>query len=300
MKQDSWTVDTSCPRRLDQLLTDRYPNYSRTYFQRLIKGKQILMNGAVAKSRFIPQQGDRIEVTFTPRSPLRAEPQDLPLHLLFEDEHIIALNKPPNQVVHPAPGHLYGTIANAVAGRYHNFLDPLRPGIIHRLDRETSGLLLVAKNDASLDKFSKLFAERRIEKTYLAVTWGNPGERCIDLPIGRHPRNRQLMAVRADGKRAITEIRPLRTIGELSLLEIRIKTGRTHQIRAHLRHINTPLIGDPLYGFERINKQYGIKRQLLHAHTLSFVHPYTGQMVNLQAPLPDDMAAFIQHHLRSH
>jgi len=295
MRQKEIILDQSNTHRLDKLLSLLFDDHSRTYFQRLIKNGYITINGKVAKSRDIPDSGDTIIVKIPPIPTIRAEAEaDIPIDFLYEDEHIIALNKAPGIVVHPAPGHLSGTIANAVMGRLQNYVDPIRPGIIHRLDKETSGVLLVAKNEMSHEKFSNLFAERLIEKRYLALTWGNPGERVVDLPIGRHTHNRQKMCVRADGKRAITKIKPLATAGELTLLEIEILTGRTHQIRAHLAHLNTPIIGDPLYGHKSINRRYDQERQLLHAFKIGFCHPFTGDQKHLEAPIPDDMRRFIE------
>lgn len=230
------------------------------------------------------------------------EPEELPLDILYEDEHLLAVNKPPGMVVHPAPGSPNGTFANA----FVNYLNHsaaellataagLRPGIIHRLDKGTSGVLLAAKTQKALGLLSTIFSRREMEKTYLCVCVGNPGEGTICEAIGRHPRYRQKMTVvpKSEGKMAVSHVQTLAFDGKLSICKVGIETGRTHQIRVHLQHRRTPVVGDEVYGNAGWNKDMkvrdGIRRPLLHAYRLAFKHPFTGERVEIEAPLSPDM-----------
>lgn len=278
--------------RIDKLLAERFPSHSRTYFQYLIENGYVLLNGAPVKKRIAPEEGDEIEVCFqaTPEADLTPEP--IPLEILFEDEHLLAINKPPGMVVHPAPGHPTGTFVNALLAHCQNLApsaDPLRPGIVHRLDKETSGVLLAAKTATAHQKLIELFSNRQIEKHYLAICMGRPKNGLIQMPIGRHPVHRKEMAVLPDGREAITEIQTVAFNEKISLVLAKPKTGRTHQIRVHLKHLGCPVLGDPLYG-----KRNGEPRHLLHAYRLSFEHPITHIRLHLSAPIPDDLI----HHIR--
>ena len=279
--------------RLDSLLTTRFPTFSRTYFQFLIQEGSVLLGGKAVKKREKPKEGDEIEICFLLTPELSLEPENIPLEILYEDEHLLAVNKPVGMVVHPAPGHPRGTFANALLFHCKNLpASPgdLRPGIVHRLDKETSGVLLAAKTAAAHKKLVSLFAERKIEKIYRALCLGTPKEGRISLPIARHPTRRQEMCVSPEkGKEAISEIRLLAKKGECSLIEVRLITGRTHQIRVHLKHLGHPVLGDSLYGSSSLNQKKGFARQLLHAHTIRFIHPFTGQPLYLEAPLPTEL-----------
>jgi pseudouridine synthase, RluA family len=218
--------------------------------------------------------------------------------ILFEDEHFLVINKPPGLVVHPAPGHWSGTFVNGLLAHCKDLStcdDPLRPGIVHRLDKETSGVLLAAKTREAHQKASELFASRQMEKIYLAVCCGRPTNGTIDAPIGRHPVHRKEMTVKPDGKEAVSHIQVLAFNHQISLVLIRPKTGRTHQIRVHLKHANHPILGDHVYGSSRMNQTLSPTRLLLHAYRLSFVHPFTKEPIELSAPLPDDMKSWVKN-----
>ncbi len=276
--------------RLDKLLLSHFGSFSRTYFQSLIEGGFVLVNGKIIKKKDKPKVGDEIEVCFQITPEIALEPENIPLDILYEDDHLIAIHKPTGMVVHPAVGHPTGTFVHALLYHCKNlpFGNSYRPGIVHRLDKDTSGVLLAAKTYESHQKLIELFSSRNIEKKYLAICLGNPGNITVNAPIGRHKIRRQEMTIREDGKEAISHIRVLKTEKELSLVEVELHTGRTHQIRLHLKHLKTPVLGDPLYGSSSANKKYQVSRQLLHAHTLKFIHPITGKLVELAAPLPGD------------
>jgi 23S rRNA pseudouridine1911/1915/1917 synthase len=276
--------------------------FSRTYFQSLIEKGSVLVNGEVIKKREKPSLGDEIEICFELPEELSVEPEDIPLAVLYEDEHIIAVNKPASMVVHPAPGHPRSTFVNALL--YHcksiEKLEEktLRPGIVHRLDKETTGILLAAKTTDAHRALVKMFSERKIHKTYLAITLGAPKEGKLEAPLKRHPIKRQQMTVDPEGKEAISIIKVLDKTETLSLVEIELITGRTHQIRAHMKHILTPVLGDPVYGSESSNKKHHASRQYLHARKIEFIHPITQASISLTAPLPDDMQFFAKQHFK--
>jgi pseudouridine synthase, RluA family len=290
--------DASC--RLDKALSLRLPKYSRSYFEFLIDQGSVLVNGVSVKKREKLKEGDEIEICFIATPELSFEPENIPLNILYEDEEILAINKPAGLVVHPAVGHFSGTFLNALL--YHcKALKPdennLRPGIVHRLDKETTGILLAAKTVEMHHKLVTLFQNRDIEKHYLAVCLGHPGDITIDTGLKRHPVHRkEMLACEDGGRRAITECKVVARSGELSLVDVKIITGRTHQIRAHFKHINCPIIGDPVYGSAAINEKLGASRQLLHAASLTFIHPTTGETLHLKAPLPADLASFLSTH----
>lgn len=283
--------------RLDRLLVSRFPHYSRTYFQTLIEQCHISLNGQPVPKRWRPQKGDRIDISFQDPPQIDLKPEDIPLDILFEDDHLIAVNKPAGMVVHPAPGAYDHTFAAALL-HHCQTLDPLafspfRPGIVHRLDKETSGVLIAAKTVEAHQKLSQQFAERKLEKLYLAITCGAPAEGELRTYIKRHPIKRKQMAVDPTGKEAISRFSILRKGGDLSLVQIQLLTGRTHQIRVHLQHLHAPVLGDPVYGNPNFNRKYDAKRQLLHAQTLKLIHPLSGLPLELTAPYPSDMKNFI-------
>ena len=285
--------------RLDKILANRFKEaYSRTYFQYLIDEQLVLLNGTPVKKRIAPKTGDEIEIHFAATPEVQLSPQDIPLSLIFEDEHMLVVNKPAGMVVHPAPGNWTGTFVNALL--FHCGTLPmqesasLRPGIVHRLDKETTGILVAAKTLAMQQKLTVLFASRQVYKEYLAVCVGKPSDGEINAPIGRHPVNRKQMAIIPNGRQAISYCKALGWNEKLSLVQVVIATGRTHQIRVHLKHKGTPVLGDPIYGNPSLNEQYGAKRQLLHASKIKFQHPMTGEQLEFSAPVPDDMQRFIQ------
>ncbi|HSX14253.1 MAG TPA: RluA family pseudouridine synthase [Chlamydiales bacterium] len=281
--------------RLDKLLALHYDSYSRTYFQHLLDVGCVLLNGKPVKKRICPSEGDEIEVCFQAIPGPSLEPQEIPLNILYEDEHILAINKPPGMVVHPAPGNWSGTFVNALLYHCKNMEtndDPVRPGIVHRLDKDTSGLLIAAKTLQAHQTLIEAFSQRKIEKTYLAVVFGKPENAIIDAPIGRHPTKRKEMAVIEKGREAITHVETMGYNEQISLVRLKPKTGRTHQIRVHLKHIGCPILGDSIYGSEKSLIQP--ERLLLHAYQLQFQHPITKAPLHLSAPIPDDFKKWIQ------
>jgi 23S rRNA pseudouridine1911/1915/1917 synthase len=285
--------------RLDKILAKRLHSAgSRTYFQYLIDEGKVLVNGVPVKKRTKLVAGDEVEVEYVLTPELTLKPEDIPLEILYEDEHMMAINKPPGMVVHPAPGHWSGTFVNALLHHCRDAIindNTLRPGIVHRLDKDTSGVLLAAKTLEAQKKLIEMFANRRINKEYLAVCHGNPGTGTVDAPIGRHPRIRQLMAIVPEtGRQAITHHKSLGCHQMTSLVLMEIPTGRTHQIRVHMKHRGTPVLGDAVYGIPSLNEKHKIDRQMLHAYRVVFNHPITGKKMELSAPIPQDMIACIE------
>ena len=292
--QEPLAITADAPAaRLDRWLAERRPDVSRARWQRAIAAGVVTVNGEPARASAPLRAGDVVEAIATPAreaaaSAARAEA--IPLEILYEDDHLVCVNKPPGLVVHPAAGHWEGTLVNAllhhcagISGGAH----PLRPGIVHRLDKDTSGCILAAKTPEAHEALARQFAARTARKTYLAVVRGKPRTTAgvIAGAIARHPVHRQRMAVtqRPGARAAETSWRLLATEGKLSLLECRPKTGRTHQIRVHLKHLGHPIAGDRTYGGGA-----DFPRQLLHAWKISVAHPSTGEPLDLEAPVPDD------------
>jgi len=279
--------------RLDKLLANRFENHhSRTYFQYLIEEHLVLLNGQPVKKRIKPVEGDEIEVNFalTPQTEINPEP--IPLDILYEDEDLLVVNKPAGLVVHPAPGNWTKTFVNGLLHHCQDLADDptnVRPGIVHRLDKDTSGVLIAAKKSAAQQNLIEQFANRQVTKHYLAFCVGNPGKGEIEAPIARHPVHRKKMAVVETGKPALSHYETLTYDEKMSLVKITPHTGRTHQIRVHMKHIGHPIIGDPVYGNLSFNQKLKIERQLLHASELSLVHPTTGEPLTFKAPMPQDM-----------
>ncbi|MEX1012237.1 MAG: RluA family pseudouridine synthase [Waddliaceae bacterium] len=285
-------------KRLDKVLADRYKGiYSRTYFQSLIEEKKVFLNRVHAKKRIFPEVGDQIAFTLPPPQATDLIPEAIPLDILYEDEHIVAVNKPAGMVVHPALGNWSGTFANALV-HYCNQIsevgdDALRPGIVHRLDKETSGVIVAAKTKHAHARLIQAFSDRTIKKEYLAVCLGNPGYGVIDKPIGRHQTLRRQMDIReSGGKEAVTRFETLAFDDPLSYVSLFPKTGRTHQLRIHMKNRGTPILGDSLYGKVSSNHKYGAERQMLHAYKLTIVHPVTNKTHTFVAPIPDDISRY--------
>jgi len=282
--------------RLDAFLAARLPDLSRSRIQTLIREQYIVVNDQPAKPRNGVKTGDRIAIALPEAVPLNAAPQDLPLDILFEDDDLVVLNKAPGMVVHPAPGNPAGTVVNALLHHCRGQLSGIggvaRPGIVHRLDKDTSGCLVIAKSDAAHQSLVTQFSERStMEKLYLAVTQGipQPAQDTIFTHLGRHPVNRQKMAVvnPPGGKAAITNYQILATDASTrtALVLCHLHTGRTHQIRVHMHHMGTPLVGDPIYGKPGKTAEL-TGRLMLHAWRLSFDHPRTGRRHRFEAPIP--------------
>jgi 23S rRNA pseudouridine1911/1915/1917 synthase len=300
--------------RLDSFLSAQIPELSRSRIQKAIHAGDVLVDGTpVLKGARKIRQGERIGLTFSPPRPLEIVPEKIPLDIVYEDAHLLVVNKAPGMVVHPAPGHETGTLVHALMAHCENLSGiggVLRPGIVHRLDAGTSGLLVVAKDDETHIALSRALMERRVSRIYCALVWGQMSAPTgvIDMPIGRSPGDRKKMAVVSEGGReARTTYYVVDTFGPFQYIRLRLGTGRTHQIRVHLSRVAHPVLGDPVYGGrkERRGRLAGkaaavaeralslIDRQALHAEELSFVHPATGEQMTFKAPLPDDFRAVL-------
>lgn len=288
--------------RLDKILAKRLAEAgSRTYFQSLIDEGKVLLNGAPVKKRAKPKAGDEVEVEYVLSPELTLTAEDIPLKIVYEDDAILVVDKEPGMVVHPGAGNWEGTFVNALLFHCKSAFEKaggvfsdLRPGIVHRLDKDTSGLIIAAKTTVAQQKLIEMFAGRRVYKEYLAICIGNPGTGTVDAPIGRHPTNRKMMAVIEDGRSALTYYRTLMFHEKLSLVSIVIATGRTHQIRVHMKHRGNPVLGDPVYGAPSTNAKYGTERQLLHAYRLRLDHPISGKPLEFEAEIPVDMQKIIK------
>lgn len=307
-------------KRIDAYLASRYPDYSRSVIQKVIDAKAVLINGQPTKASYKVRLDDEIRVWLPELADEAPIPEEIPLQVVYEDEALTVVNKPPRMVVHPAKGHWSGTLVNALQFHYDalsTVAGENRPGIVHRLDRDTTGLLLVAKDDLAHRNLAKQFEERSVRKEYLAIVSGVPSRDSdfIEKPIGFHPTNREKMAIRLpeDGaKEAVTFYEVLERFDGFAFVRCKPKTGRTHQIRVHLAHIGHPIVADKAYSgrdqlslHDLIGKgiadtdQILIDRQALHAHNLFIRHPLSGADLALHAPLPDDMEAVLAA-LRQH
>jgi len=283
--------------RLDRFLARQLPDYSRSRLQQLIRTGFVRLNGATTRPRQLVRSGDKVQLTEPPLEKIESQPEPIPLEILFEDNDLIVINKPAGLVVHPGAGHRQHTLVNALLSHCTTLSGiggKERPGIVHRLDKETSGCLVVAKNDEAHRELSRQFAERVVEKTYLALVAGKLRKRAgvIEEKIGRHPVHRQRMSVSSSrGRPAKTEYRVVRSGNQASLVECRLHSGRTHQVRVHLHHLGHPVLGDKVYA-TRAAKDF--PRQMLHAWKLGFRHPGTGDWKSLEASLPDDFATAVK------
>ncbi|MBS1856244.1 MAG: RluA family pseudouridine synthase [Acidobacteria bacterium] len=288
-------ADSDSGRRLDHWLQRQLPDYSRSRIQEWIKAGRVLLNGAAARASQSLRAGDSVEVEPAAPPPLSAVPEDIPLTVLYEDADLVAIDKPAGMVVHAGAGVNSGTLVNALVHRFGTLSGvggELRPGIVHRLDRFTSGVLLVAKHDAAHRRLAAQFSGREIEKVYLALVHGRIEAETgrIDRPIARDPIRRTRMTARlADGRAAWSEYRVLRRFEKFTFLEVLIGTGRTHQIRVHLSSIGHPVAGDTVYGAPR----HASGRYFLHAHRIRFHQPSTGEPVTVVSPLPADLASWL-------
>ena len=291
-KVHSVTVDKTGPR-LDKFVSEQYPELSRTHIQKLIADGYIRVNERVAKAGLKLKAGDRLTINLPPPTPTSLLPEAIPLNIVYEDDDLLVIDKPAGLVVHPAPGHPDHTLVNALLSHLSNLpdlADSLRPGIVHRLDKDTSGVMLVAKNSTAHLNLSAQFKARSVVKVYLVVVNGHltPEDGAIEAPIGRDPRQRKRLAVVAEsrGREARTQYHVVSYPGSYTLLEVKPETGRTHQIRVHLAAIGYPVLGDKVYG---VRSKY-VSRQFLHASRLGFHLPSTGEYVEFTSPLPPDLA----------
>jgi len=289
-------------QRLDRALADLLST-TRSHVKMLIEHDCVRVGGVVPKAGYVVHAGDRVEVLPFDEPPAAAVAQDIPLDVLYEDEFLAAINKPAGMVVHPAPGQWSGTVVNALLARWGWDAEPgaFRPGIVHRLDKDTSGVLLIAKGIKTQDALARQFKERKVQKTYMAVVWGHPAPRIgkISLPIGRHPVDRKKMAVRVhSGRVAVSHYRVVGETAELALVQLGLETGRTHQLRVHLAAIGHPIVGDPVYGVRSFSRNIPpaaryLSRQALHASTIKFTHPVCHTPLIIRAPYPEDFARLL-------
>jgi 23S rRNA pseudouridine1911/1915/1917 synthase len=291
-------------QRLDKHVTQMVPDLSRSRAQKLIEGGLVTVNGGTAKPSYPVEVGDLVVVRIPPPETLEVQPESIPLDIIYEDEDIIVVNKPPGMVVHPAYGHRTGTLVNAVLAHCPDLAGvegDQRPGIVHRLDKDTSGLIIVAKNDLARRHLQRQFKRREVKKVYLALLEGHlePAQGVIEAPIGRDKKRRKRMAVVEGGREARTAYRVVEYFGAgvrsraHTLVEARPETGRTHQVRVHFASIGHPLAGDPVYGFRK-QRLSGLRRQFLHAQALGFHLPGTEEYIEFAAELPDDLREVLE------
>jgi len=300
--------DTSVDSRLDTYLASQIQTWSRARLQRLIENEDVVVNGRSVKSSYKLRNGDEIEVELVVSPAEIFEPQNIPIDIVHEDEVMIVVNKTAGLVVHPAAGTHSGTLANALAFHFQNLpgsTGSIRPGIVHRLDRDTSGLLVVAKTEEALENLSDQFRDRTVFKSYVALVHGRVEDAAgrIDQPLARDPGNRTRMAVVRSGRSALTLYKVRKHYDRFTLLNVELKTGRTHQIRVHLAWLHHPVVGDETYGGGRDNniqdarlrsRVRNLGRHFLHAEKLAITHPTTGKRLEFEAPLPNELSDFLQ------
>lgn len=300
--------DVDADTRLDAYLAARVEGWSRSRLQRLIDDGDVLANGHTVKASYKLRANDEIEVELTPPALSNFTPENIPLDIVFEDDDLIVINKPAGLVVHPAAGIQSGTLANALAYHFQQLstrAGAIRPGIVHRLDKDTSGLLVAAKTESSHESLADQFRAREVFKSYVALVYGvvKQQEGRIEQPIARDPRNRTRMAIVAGGRGALSLYKVRRSYGSFTLLDVEIKTGRTHQIRVHLSWLKHPVVGDELYAGGRDNNLQDVRlraqirklnRQFLHAEQLKFAHPKTGAQMEFVAPLPTELVGLLE------
>ncbi len=280
-------------KRIDKGLADYFDDYSRSFLKKLFDDKLVLVNNKAVKPSYKVMSGDIIDISIPEVVPVNIEPENIPLDIVYEDNDIIIINKPKNMVVHPAPGHYTGTLVNALMYHFKDNLSgingELRPGIVHRIDKDTTGLLVICKNDKAHKALSDQLFVHSITRKYYAICYNyfSEDEGVINKPIGRHPTDRKRMAVNyKNGREAVTHYKVLEKLkNNLCFIECQLETGRTHQIRVHMASENHPLLGDTLYGPK--NSHYNLQGQVLHAGVLGFIHPSTNEYVEFSSPLPD-------------
>jgi 23S rRNA pseudouridine1911/1915/1917 synthase len=279
-------------KRLDAFLAAELDELSRSQWKALIESGGVLVNGAACKPNHKLKAGDTIEWTLPEAVSDEVLPEDVPLDILYEDAAVLVVNKPPGMVVHPAPGNMTGTLQNGLLAHDPAFLEVERAGIVHRLDKDTSGVMVVAKSEKAMAELQRQFKDRETDKEYAALVWGEPAQRGrIETQIGRHPVHRQKQAVLKEGGRvAISNYERLEQFEETTLMGVKIETGRTHQIRVHMAHLGHPIVGDGVYGRARKHRlPQKPERQMLHARKLAFTHPESGKRLSFEAPLASDM-----------
>lgn len=285
--------------RIDKCISNYVEILSRSYIQKIIKEGKAYINDAPVKSNYKVRVDDKVQFTIPDCEEPDIPPQDIPLDIIYEDKDVLIVNKPKNMVVHPAPGHYEGTLVNAIMYHCHNDLSGingvLRPGIVHRIDKDTTGSLIICKNDEAHRKIAEQLKEHSITRKYRAIVYGriSNDEGVVDAPIGRHPTDRKKMAINErNGKPAITHYKVLERFEKYTYIECQLETGRTHQIRVHMTSIGHPLLGDEVYGNAKC--PFKLEGQTLHAMTIGFIHPSTNQYVEYEAPLPEYFERLLQ------
>lgn len=297
IKLDKLIVDKQ-DIRLDVYIAEKFKDLSRTMIQKLIEEGNIKVNGNIKKMSYKVQLNDEISICIPKAKETDLKPQEIPIEVVYEDDDIIVVNKPKGLVVHPANGNPDGTLVNAIMAMCKESLSgiggELRPGIVHRLDKDTSGLLIVAKNDKAHINMSEQIKNREVTKKYIALVRGviPEDDATIDMPIGRSTKDRKKMAVTKSGKKAVTHFKVLKRYPKYTLLEVKIDTGRTHQIRVHMAEIGHPVVGDMVYSNGK--NDFGVEGQMLHAKSLDFKHPITGEQMHLEAELPQYFKSIIE------
>lgn len=293
------TSETYQGMRLDRALPLLFTGHTRSFYEQLFENQKVEVNKKAVKKSYKLNLNDHISIEIPAPTPLLLSKKQMDLEIIFEDEHLIVINKPAGLVVHPAPGHYEDTLVNGLLHycELEQDEEDLRPGIVHRLDKDTSGLLITCKTKKAHEAMSQLFMNRDIQKSYLAICLGKVASETIQAPIARHKHFRQKMAVsfHEKAKNAITIAHNLFFDHEISLAKLDIITGRTHQIRVHMQHKKTPVLGDPVYGYTQANNSFKATRQYLHAYSVSFIHPFTQQKMQLKAPLAKDMEDFLKN-----
>ena len=284
--------------RADVFVSENEEDISRSFAGRLFSEGLAKVNGRAAKPSLKLKEGDVITFTLPEPEAIDAVPEDIPLDIVYEDDSVLVINKPRGMVVHPAVGNERGTVVNAALfhcqGSLSGINGSVRPGIVHRIDKDTTGLLVIAKNDRAHKSLTDQLADRSLSRVYYALVNGNIKEDSgtVDAPIGRSPKDRKKMAVVPDGRSAVTDFEVIERFGAYTLVRCKLRTGRTHQIRVHMKHIGHSVVGDKAYGIK--NERFALAGQLLHAKEISFIHPETGEKVTFSCPLPEDFAAVLE------
>lgn len=300
MEKHCFTADIEHEdQRIDRYLTEMLPEQSRSFFQKLIRDGFVIVNHIIVKVNYRLKTGDVIEIDIPDAIPTEIVPENIPLDILYEDDDLLIVNKPKGMVVHPAVGHSTGTLVNAIMyhcqGNLSGINGEIRPGIVHRIDKDTTGSLIICKNDEAHRNIAEQIKEHSVTRRYVGVVAGTFSEESgtVEGAIGRHPNDRKRMTINEkNGKPAVTHYRVLQTLKGASFMEFELETGRTHQIRVHMASISHPLLGDTVYGNSK--NPYKLQGQALHARTIGFIHPTTGEYIEVSAPIPEYMTELVR------
>lgn len=300
MEKHCFTADIEHEdQRIDRYLTEMLPEQSRSFFQKLIRDGFVMVNHIIVKVNYRLKTGDVIEIDIPDAVPTEIVPENIPLDILYEDDDLLIVNKPKGMVVHPAVGHSTGTLVNAIMyhcqGNLSGINGEIRPGIVHRIDKDTTGSLIICKNDEAHRNIAEQIKEHSVTRRYVGVVAGTFSEESgtVEGAIGRHPNDRKRMTINEkNGKPAVTHYRVLQTLKGASFMEFELETGRTHQIRVHMASISHPLLGDTVYGNSK--NPYKLQGQALHARTIGFIHPTTGEYLEVSAPIPEYMTELVR------